>query len=78
MREEIMKSKVAFDAQLDLTTPVELLDGTKGYVLGRYWNIRVERQEYDLHLNDNRDLRAITPDQFRVIGAPRPDVLRVA
>jgi hypothetical protein len=74
----MMKSKIAFDAQLELTTPVELLDGTKGYVLGRYWNIRIERQEYDLHLNDNRDLRAVTPDQFRVVGEARRDVLRVA
>jgi len=73
-----MKRHIAFEAQLDLTTPVELPDGTKGYVLGRYWNIRVERQEYDLHLNDNRDMRAVTPDQFRVIGEPRRDVLRVA
>lgn len=73
-----MKSKVAFESQLDLTTPVELPDGTKGYVLGRYWNIRVERQEYDLHLNDNRDLRAVTVDQFRVIGAPRHNILHVA
>ena len=73
-----MKSKVAFEAQLDLTTPVELPDGTTGYVLGRYWNIRTSRQEYDLHLNDNRDLRAVTPDQFKVVGVARPDVLRVA
>jgi hypothetical protein len=74
----MMKSKVAFDAQLDLTTPIELLDGTRGYVLGRYWNIRIERQEYDLHLNDNRDLRAVTADQFRVVGEARRDVFRAA
>jgi hypothetical protein len=73
-----MRSKVAFEEQFDLTTPVQLSDGRKGYILGRYWNIRASRQEYDLHLNENHDLRGVTADQFRVIGEPRRDLLHVA
>jgi hypothetical protein len=73
-----MRSKVAFEELLELTTPIQLSDGRQGYILGRYWSIRAGRQEYDLHLNDNHDLRGITADQFRVIGQPRRDVLRVA
>ncbi len=73
-----MRSKVAFEEQFDLTTPIQLSDGRQGYILGRYWNIRASRQEYDLHLNDNHDVRGVTADQFRVIGEPRRDVLHVA
>lgn len=73
-----MRSRFAFDDTFELTTPIKLRDGSRGYISGRSWNLRRCVQEYDARLSDNRVLRGLTAAEFSVVGQPRADLVRVA
>ncbi len=73
-----MRSRIAFEDKLALTTPIQLLDGSQGYIAGRCWNVNRCVQEYDARLTDNRLLRGLTTAEFSVVGQPRADLVRVA
>jgi hypothetical protein len=73
-----MRSRFAFDDTFELTTPIKLRDGSRGYIAGRSWNMQRCVQEYDARLSDNRLLRGLTAAEFSVVGQPRADLLRVA
>ena len=73
-----MRSRYVFDDVLDLTTPVRLKNGARGYISGRCWNVRWGIQEYDVTFEGNQLVRGLTAQDFDVTGQPRRDLVRAA
>jgi hypothetical protein len=73
-----MLSRYVFDDVLELTTPIRLKNGLKGYISGRCWNVRRGVEEYDAMLEGNQMIRGLVAHDFEVTGQPRLDRVRAA
>jgi hypothetical protein len=73
-----MRSRYEFDDVLELTTPIRLKNGLRGYISGRCWNVRRGVEEYDAMLEGNQMVRGLMAQEFEVTGQPRQDLVRAA
>jgi hypothetical protein len=73
-----MRSRYVFDDVFELTTPIRLKSGARGYLSGRCWNVHRGVEEYDVMLEGNRPVRGLTAAEFEVTGLPRSDFVRAA
>lgn len=73
-----MRSRYVFDDVIELTTPIRLKNGLKGYISGRCWNVRRGVEEYDATLEGNQMIRGLMAQDFEVTGSPRIDRVRAA
>lgn len=73
-----MLSRYVFEDVLELTTPIRLKNGIRGYISARCWNVRRGIEEYDAILEGNQMIRGLTVHEFEVIGSPRLDRVRAA
>lgn len=73
-----MRSHYEFDEIVELTTPIRLKSGVRGYIAGRAWNIRRGVEEYDAMIEGRQVVRGLTANDFEVTGAPRQDLVRAA
>jgi hypothetical protein len=73
-----MRSRYEFDDVFELTTPIRLKNGLRGYISGRCWNVHRHVEEYDAMLEGNRMVRGLIAQEFEVIGQPRRDLVRAA
>lgn len=73
-----MRSRYEFDDVLELTTPIRLKNGMRGYISGRCWNVRRGVEEYDAMLEGNQLIRGLVAQEFDVTGQPRKDLVRAA
>ena len=73
-----MRSRYEFDDVLELTTPIRLKSGQRGYISGRCWNVRRGVEEYDAMLEGNQMIRGLVAQEFDVTGQPRQDLVRAA
>lgn len=73
-----MLSRYVFEDVLELTTPIRLKNGLRGYISGRCWNFRRGVEEYDAMLEGNQAIRGLTAHEFEVTGKPRLDRVRAA
>jgi hypothetical protein len=73
-----MRSRYVFDDVLELTTPIRLKNGLRGYISGRCWNVHRGVEEYDATVEGNRMIRGLMAQDFEVTGQPRVDRVRAA
>lgn len=73
-----MRSRYEFDDVVELTTPIRLKNGLRGYISGRCWNVRRCVEEYDAMLEGNQLIRGLVAQEFEITGQPRLDRVRAA
>ncbi|MBL8707747.1 MAG: hypothetical protein JNL25_01020 [Rhodospirillaceae bacterium] len=73
-----MRSRYVFDDVVELTTPIRLKSGVRGYIAARCWNVHRGVEEYDAMLEGNRVVRGLTAPEFEITGQPRQDLVRAA
>ncbi|WP_374367084.1 hypothetical protein [Dongia sp.] len=73
-----MRSHYVFDDVIELTTPIRLKSGARGYIAGRCWNVRRGIEEYDVMVEGHHVVRGLSAHEFEITGQPRQDLVRAA